>query len=51
MTYQAERYDYENQAWIGTDGRYLPCGHSIPCTCYGKTHAGELAEYNPQTQH
>lgn len=43
--YRAERYDYEKQAWIGTDGRWLSCSHpqEMFCQCYGRAHAGELA--------
>lgn len=38
-------YDYKNQAWI-RNGRYERCGHpeSMDCGCYGRLHAGELAE-------
>ena len=38
-------YDYEKQVWI-IDGKYLKCGHpeSMNCRCYGKIHAGEIAE-------
>ena len=38
-------YDYDNQAWIGIDGKYMSCAHpeSIHCTCYGKIHAGECS--------
>jgi len=43
--YKTERYDYTHQAWIDTEGRYLPCNHppTMDCHCYGKLHAGELA--------
>lgn len=30
-------FDYRNQAWI-EDGRYMPCSHPKPCTCYGTKH-------------
>ena len=45
MTYTAERYDYDKQAWIDADGRYLSCAHpkEMNCKCYGKLHYGELA--------
>lgn len=44
-TFKTEHYDYANQAWIGTDDRYLSCNHplSMNCKCYGRLHAGELA--------
>ena len=44
-THKAEHYDYEKQAWIGTDGRYLSCAHpaDMNCKCYGRLHYGELA--------
>jgi hypothetical protein len=37
-------YDYDKQVWI-MDGLYVRCGHpeSMPCTCYGRKHAGESA--------
>jgi hypothetical protein len=40
-----EHFDYEKQAWVGADGRYLRCGHpaAINCQCYGRVHQGELA--------
>ena len=44
--FTTEHYDYEHQAWVGTDGRYLSCAH-LPehnCACYGRIHAGELAK-------
>ncbi len=54
MTYTAERYDYEKQAWVGADGRYLSCAHParMDCRCYGKLHHGELAqvEHSPANQ-
>ncbi len=36
-------YDYRCQCWV-KDGAYLPCGHalSMACSCYGRTHAGDL---------
>jgi hypothetical protein len=42
---KTEYYDYENQAWIGTDGKYLSCAHpeSMKCKCFGRIHAGEPA--------
>ncbi len=38
-------YDYEHQAWI-EHGVYQDCGHpaDMPCTCYGRQHAGKTAE-------
>jgi len=33
-------YDYTHQAWV-EDGKYVRCGHSIPCLCYGRIHEGE----------
>jgi hypothetical protein len=44
------RYDYTNQAWIDADGRYLNCGHpdGMPCGCYGRAHAGEVATQDAQ---
>ncbi len=44
--YTAEHYDYERQAWVGADGRYLCCAHpaSMHCNCYGRLHYGEKAE-------
>jgi hypothetical protein len=46
-THKSERFDYTNQAWIGADGRYLSCAHpaAMFCRCYGKLHAGELADF------
>jgi hypothetical protein len=43
--YTAEHYDYEKQAWVGADGRYLCCAHprEMNCKCYGRLHYGELA--------
>ena len=45
MAYTTERYDYDKQAWIDADGRYLSCAHpkGMNCKCYGKLHYGELA--------
>ncbi len=45
MLHKAEHYDYNKQAWIGTDGRYLCCAHpaDMNCNCYGRLHYGELA--------
>jgi hypothetical protein len=49
------RFDYEKQAYI-VNGRYVSCGHPAAgtefpwggvfegCECYGRIHAGELAE-------
>ena len=34
------QYDYENQAWL-KDGKYIKCGHTNDCECYGKKHEGE----------
>lgn len=50
MSYKAERYDYERQAWVGTDGRWLSCSHpqEMFCQCYGRAHAGELASQPAQ---
>ena len=47
--HKAERYDYQRQAWIGTNDRYLCCAHppEMHCTCYGRLHAGELAAPDP----
>jgi hypothetical protein len=41
-------FDYTNQAWI-VDGRYIRCGHpeDMDCGCYGRAHAGELADSQP----
>lgn len=36
-------YDYVVQAWV-LDGHYEPCGHTTPCRCYGKRHAGEATK-------
>lgn len=38
------RFDYVNQAWI-IDGEVQDCGHpaAMDCSCYGRSHAGELA--------
>lgn len=38
-------YDYEHQAWV-VDGQYVRCAHpeSIECACYGREHAGEIAD-------
>jgi hypothetical protein len=43
--FTAEHYDYERQAWIGADGRYLSCAHpaAMNCNCYGRLHYGEVA--------
>ena len=37
-------YDYDRQAWV-RDGRYVACSHpvTLPCSCYGRIHAGERA--------
>jgi len=38
------RYDYQNQAWLDDNERYMNCGHpedSPYCTCYGRLHAGK----------
>lgn len=35
-------YDYRNQAWL-KDGRYMRCGHTEACDCYGRLHQGEAA--------
>lgn len=35
-------YDYRNQAWL-ENGRYVRCGHSELCNCYGRKHEGEPA--------
>ena len=42
--FKTEHYDYEHQAWVGADGRYLCCAHPavMNCKCYGKLHCGEL---------
>jgi hypothetical protein len=40
-------YDYTNQAWV-QDGRYLGCGHSLPCDCYGRRHEGEAVTANAE---
>ncbi len=40
-------YDYANQAWV-VAGRYVGCGHAhvgTPCGCYGRIHAGQVADY------
>ena len=38
-------YDYAVQAWV-EKGIYLDCSHParMPCTCYGRQHAGETAD-------
>lgn len=36
------RFDYDRQAWV-KDGRYVRCGHTNPCDCYGTAHEGEIA--------
>ncbi len=41
--HKSEWFDYKNQAWVGTDGLYIICGHTGPCSCYGKKHFGEKA--------
>ena len=48
-SHKAERYDYQRQAWIGTDGRYLCCAHppEMHCACYGRLHAGDLTADPP----
>jgi hypothetical protein len=33
-------YDYANQAWV-ENGKYVRCGHTEPCSCYGRIHEGE----------
>ena len=33
-------YDYSKQAFI-LKGRYVRCGHVIPCNCFGTLHHGE----------
>lgn len=40
-------YDYRNQAWL-ENGRYVRCGHSGPCDCYGRLHEGEAAALNAE---
>jgi len=35
-------FDYDRQAWVEAF-RYVKCGHVEDCTCYGRSHAGELA--------
>ena len=40
-------YDYTNQAWL-ENGRYVPCGHSFDCDCYGKKHAGQPVDRNAE---
>lgn len=35
-------FDYERQAWVD-DGKYVRCGHTTPCQCYGTLHEGEPA--------
>lgn len=52
VTYTAERYDYEKQAWIGADGRYLSCAHprEMNCQCYGRLHYGELQTVRGEKQ-
>jgi hypothetical protein len=44
-------YDYIRQAWV-KDGVYVSCGHpeSIPCTCYGRKHEGEIARVRESAQ-
>ena len=39
------KYDYQNQAWIDNDGRYVRCGHpdSMVCACFGRIHEGTKA--------
>jgi len=32
-------YDYRNQAWV-RNGKYEACGHTGPCTCFGKKWQG-----------
>ena len=40
------QYDYDKQAWV-RDGKYIKCGHTSDCHCYGKLHAGETpASFN-----
>lgn len=38
-------FDYANQVWV-IDGIIQRCGHpeSMDCKCYGKIHAGEVAQ-------
>lgn len=45
VKYAAEHYDYEHQAWVGADGRWLCCAHprNMNCRCYGRLHYGEFA--------
>jgi hypothetical protein len=33
-------YDYDNQAWY-VDGKYVACGHTGACDCYGTAHEGQ----------
>jgi hypothetical protein len=33
-------YDYQNQAWA-ENGRYIRCGHTSACSCFGRLHDGE----------
>ena len=43
-------FDYDNQAWT-VKGKYITCNHpeKMNCNCYGKLHAGELANIiNPK---
>jgi hypothetical protein len=40
MNHTPVAYDYTNQAWVKY-GRYEPCGHTVPCDCFGRVHAGE----------
>lgn len=45
-------FDYDRQAWIDADGRYLRCGHpeAIDCRCWGRLHEGErAADHQPAT--
>lgn len=35
-------FDYRNQAWL-KNGRYMRCGHTEPCGCYGRLHEGGTA--------
>lgn len=43
-------YDYRNQAWVA-NGLYQDCAHAQnhpTCACYGRAHAGEVA--NPDNR-
>src|SRR6185295_16566340 len=43
-----EHYDYNKQAWVDSEGRYMTCGHTFTCGCYGKLHAGEVAPWSQE---